>query len=214
MIDISAIRKEYKFKELQEQNVSHDPIVQFRAWLEEAIIAEVNEPTAMNVATVSSDGRPSARILLLKGVDNDQLIFYTNYTSRKGEQLAANPHAAITFFWPELERQVRIEGTITKVAKEESDRYFFSRPKESQVGAIASPQSKVIESRQALEALNRNVAEATKNNTVQRPEHWGGYALSPLYFEFWQGRPGRLHDRVAYFQKEGGKDWNIARLAP
>ena len=213
MSDFSAIRKDYKLKELRKSEVSPNPFLQLQTWLEEAIAAGVNEPTAMNLATVSGNGRPSARIVLLKDLQASALLFYTNYTSRKGNELESNPYAAITFFWPELERQVRIEGKISKVTEDISDRYFLSRPESSRIGALASPQSQVIENRETLEKLEQKVIENLHGQTPQRPQHWGGYRLDPDYYEFWQGRPSRLHDRIAFTLEENA-NWKIQRLAP
>ena len=213
MEEISAIRKEYKLKELRKRDVNHNPFLQFNIWLDEALKAMVNEPTAMNFATVSAQGRPSSRIVLLKGCTEDKLIFYTNYNSRKGTDLSQNPFAALTFFWPELERQVRIEGRIFKVSKELSDDYFKSRPQSSQIGAMASPQSTIIYDRKVLEDLEENITKELNGQQPERPAHWGGYYLSPDYFEFWQGRPSRLHDRIA-FKKSAETAWEIVRLAP
>lgn len=211
--NIAAIRKNYALKSLTEDTVSQDPIVQFRTWMEEALAAEVNEPTAMVLSTANATGRPSARVVLLKDVTTQGFVFFTNYSSRKGSNLHENPFAALTFFWPELERQVRIEGSIQKVAPEVSDAYFNSRPKGSQIGAWASPQSQQISSREELEkadiAYSSEFAEIPE---IPRPPHWGGYCLQPDYIEFWQGRPNRLHDRIV-FQKQG-EAWELKRLAP
>lgn len=212
MSELSAIRKEYKLKELRKSAVQDNPLFQFKTWLEEAIAAKVNEPTAMNLATVGESGRPSARIVLLKDLKEEGLFFYTNYLSRKGIDIENNPFAAITFFWPELERQVRVEGKIRKTTPEISDNYFLSRPENSKIGAIASPQSKVIESREELENTEKAVLRELNGRAPKRPLHWGGYCLYPEYYEFWQGRPSRLHDRIAYTFSEN--QWHIARLAP
>ena len=210
-MNLAAIRKEYKLKELEESNLNCNPFAQFEIWLQEAIEADVNEPTAMNLATVDDEGQPSSRIVLLKGVAADEFRFFTNYESKKGNDLLDNPKAALNFFWPEVERQVRIMGQVHKVSAQVSDEYFFSRPIESQIGAHASPQSATIENRTVLE---QNVENAIKayHGAMLRPDFWGGYALQPHYFEFWQGRPSRLHDRLVY---ELINDcWTIKRIAP
>lgn len=210
---IAAIRKNYAMESLTEASVAQDPITQFKNWMEETIAAEVNEPTAMVLSTVNSSGRPSGRVILLKDVTKDGFIFFTNYSSRKGQDMLENPVASLTFFWPELERQVRVEGTITKVADEMSDAYFHSRPVGSQIGAWASPQSQPINSREELETADKDFTKRFADlDVIPRPEHWGGYILSPDYVEFWQGRPNRLHDRIVYELQN--KQWHLKRLAP
>lgn len=210
-IDLAGIRTDYALKTLDESQADRDPLKQFGVWMVEAIHAQVPEPTAMTLSTVGASGRPAGRIMLLKGVDPQGFVFYTNYQSRKGRELAARPVAALTFMWKELERQVRIEGTVEKVSAAESDEYFATRPLGSRVGAWASPQSEPIASREWLE--RRWSALAVEHGTSPpRPEHWGGFRLAPDYVEFWQGRQSRLHDRVAYTREAGG--WKIARLAP
>jgi len=208
---LAHLRKEYALKTLEEAQVDRDPLKQFGVWMVEAIHAQVPEPTAMTLATVDAHGRPSARVCLLKGVDAHGFVFYTNYESRKGRDLAANPGAAMTFLWKELERQVRIEGLVEKVTAEESDAYFATRPIGSRVGAWASPQSQPIDNRMWLET---RWAELTKKygEHPPRPPHWGGYRVKPDHIEFWQGRLSRLHDRIAYTRL--GNAWEIARLAP
>ncbi len=212
-IDIAAMRKEYIRGGLDESALNTDPIAQFSSWLNEAISAEVHEPTAVVLSTVSSEGAPSSRVVLLKGLDDGALHFYTNYDSRKGRELTQNPHAALLFFWPELERQVRIEGIVERVSPETSTAYFHSRPFESQLGAASSPQSQVISSRQVLDQRFAELAAANAGrSTIDRPENWGGFALTPHTIEFWQGRPSRMHDRIRYRKSEGS--WVVERLAP
>jgi pyridoxamine 5'-phosphate oxidase len=208
---IADLRKDYALRRLDETDVDADPFRQFHAWLKEALEAEVSEPTAMTLATADDEGRPSARIMLLKALDARGFVFYTNYESRKGRQLAARPNAALTFFWKELERQVRIEGAIEKVSAAESDEYFASRPLGSRIGAWASTQSATIASRPWLEARVK-AAEEQYGNNPPRPPHWGGFRVIPGWLEFWQGRQSRLHDRIAYERKAGG--WTISRLSP
>ena len=208
---IAHLRKDYALRRLDETDVDADPFRQFHAWLAEAIEAEVPEPTAMTLATVDDEGSPSARIMLLKALDARGFVFYTNYQSRKGQELTARPRAALTFFWKELERQVRIEGTVEKVSAAESDEYFASRPLGSRIGAWASTQSATIASRPWLEARVK-AAEAQHGDHPPRPPHWGGYRVLPDWLEFWQGRQSRLHDRIAYTREAGG--WKISRLSP
>ncbi|MGL6046071.1 MAG: pyridoxamine 5'-phosphate oxidase [Vogesella sp.] len=211
-LNLADIRLEYSKKELSPDDCLPDAVAQFEVWLNEAIASQVHEPTAMHIATVDDSGRPSARIVLLKGVENSQLVFYTNYLSRKGRQLAANPYIAVTFFWPELERQVRIEGRVAQVAPEVSDAYFASRPYTSRIGAWASEQSTEIDSKTVL--VTRAASFGLKHPlSVPRPPHWGGYAIVPDRIEFWQGRPSRLHDRVLY-TLAGDASWARSRLAP
>jgi pyridoxamine 5'-phosphate oxidase len=209
--ELAHLRKDYALKTLDEKDVDRDPMKQFGVWMVEAIHAQVPEPTAMTLATVDAQGRPSARIVLLKGVDPKGFVFYTNYESRKGRDLAANPVAAIAFLWKELERQVRVEGRIEKVGSDESNAYFETRPLGSRIGAWASPQSRPIESRDWLET---RWAELTDQfgEKPPRPPHWGGYRLMPDCVEFWQGRMSRLHDRIVY--RRGEEGWKIERLAP
>jgi pyridoxamine 5'-phosphate oxidase len=210
-MNLADLRREYARETLDEDQVDRDPLRQFELWMQEALQAELPEPTAMHLATVGEGGRPSGRIVLLKGVDAGGFVFYTNYESRKGRELAANPMAALTFLWKELERQVRIEGRVEKVSAAESDAYFTTRPIPSRIGAWASPQSEAIESRAWLMARIAKMA-LTHGTAPTRPPHWGGYRLVPAHIEFWQGRESRLHDRIAY--SRAGGDWRIARLAP
>ena len=209
---IADLRKSYESAELNEQASQDDPIAQFNKWLKEAIAAQVPEPNAMTLATVGSDLRPSTRVVLIKGFDARGIVWYTNYASRKGQELAGNPYAALQFHWVELERTVRIEGRVEKVSGEESDAYFHSRPLDSRIGAWASPQSEVISSRGVLVA-NAALYGAKFLLQPPRPQHWGGYRLKPDNWQFWQGRRSRLHDRLRYtLQADGG--WLRERLAP
>ena len=210
---ISDIRTEYKKAALSENEVATDPFDQFHQWLDEVLHSEVMEPNAMTLATAGKDGRPSARIVLLKGVDERGFYFYTNYESRKGQQLHQNPHAALVFFWKELERQVRIEGKVFKATAAQSDAYFLSRPEGSQLGAWTSPQSRIISSRAILEERMTAVRERFDKEHLTRPDFWGGYCLAPERVEFWQGRPNRLHDRILFTPNTSG-GWEINRLAP
>jgi len=199
---------------LDEAEVAPVPFAQFERWFDEAVRAAVPEPNAMALATVDTDGRPTARVVLLKGFDERGFVFFTNYASRKGVELAAHPDAALNFFWPELERQVRIEGTVAKVSDAESAEYFASRPRQSQIGAWASPQSEPIANRKSLESRFA-AAEARFSDEVPRPAHWGGYRLRPVMLEFWQGRQSRLHDRIRYRRSPADPArWDIDRLAP
>ena len=210
---IADIRKDYFHKSLDETEVESNPIKQFDCWWKEALEANINEVNAMTVATSSAAGMPSARIMLLKGFSEKGFVFFTNYNSFKGQQLTENPRVCLVFFWKELERQVRITGIIEKTSDVESDAYFQSRPKASQVGAITSPQSQVIESRQWLDDRYKKLTEQSEKIAIQRPVHWGGYLVKPVIIEFWQGRTGRLHDRIQYSLLDDGS-WKIERLAP
>jgi pyridoxamine 5'-phosphate oxidase len=210
---IAALRQEYAAQTLQENEVSPDPVVQFGVWWDQAISSAIVEPNAMTLATASGDGMPSARIVLLKGFSPEGFVFFTNYRSYKGMQLEENPKACLVFFWKELERQVRIVGLVKKIPGAESDAYFHSRPAGSQLGAVASPQSQVIGSREWLDERYAELEGKMKDKEIARPEHWGGYVVQPIIMEFWQGRPGRLHDRLQY-TLQGSGSWKIERLAP
>ena len=207
------LRKEYMQRGLDESNVDADPFRQFAAWFDEARAASPVEPNAMALATVGADGRPSTRMVLLKGADERGFVFYTNYESRKGRELADTPWAALTFFWPEMERQIRIEGRVEPVAAEESDAYFHSRPVGSQLSASASRQSEVIAGREELEQRVAELSAQYQNQEIPRPENWGGFRVIPDAIEFWQGRASRLHDRLRYRLLASG-DWQIERLSP
>jgi pyridoxamine 5'-phosphate oxidase len=209
---IADLRKEYSQASLSESDVCPNPVDQFKLWFEEAVKAAIPEPNAMSLATVGNDGRPSSRIVLVKGFDHEGFTWYTNYASRKGRDLRANQRAALLFHWVELERQVRIEGSVERVSERDSDTYFESRPHGSRIGAIASDQSEKIAGREELEA-RFNLALRQHGEAPQRPAHWGGYRLRPSYVEFWQGRQSRLHDRIAYALEADGT-WRRERLQP
>lgn len=211
MNSIADIRKDYKQKSFLETDAATDPFVQFGTWWQEAIDSQIDEVNAMTLATVTPQGTPDARIVLLKGFDEAGFVFYSNYTSRKGQEMEANPHVALVFFWKELERQVRVEGTIELVSGEQSEAYYHSRPILSQLGAWASRQSEIIPNRQLLEENMEKYKQEFGEN-VPRPPHWGGYLVKPTTIEFWQGRRSRLHDRLKYLKNENG--WQIVRLAP
>ena len=210
-MNLEDLRKSYERAELDEAASDADPLRQFQRWLQEALSAQLPEPNAMTLATVGADGRPSTRVVLIKGCDERGLVWYTNYESRKGRELATHPHAALQFHWVELERVVRIEGRVEKINEEESDQYFHSRPLASRIGAWASPQSEVIASREWLEMSSQKFATQFAQHPP-RPPHWGGYRLIPEQWEFWQGGSARLHDRLQYQWRNG--HWLIQRLAP
>jgi pyridoxamine 5'-phosphate oxidase len=210
---IRNLRKEYAQRTLDESLVLSDPVRQFEGWFQEAIATQVPEANAMFLATCTPDAIPSGRIVLLKGISDGCFLFYTNYLSRKGVELTANPRAALTFFWQELERQVRIEGIVERLSETESFAYFATRPRGSRIGAWASPQSQPLPNRQALEQLFEQTAKRYETtDDIPLPPHWGGFRLIPHYFEFWQGRHSRLHDRIVYEKTSDG--WNIGRIAP
>ena len=210
MENIENLRKDYSIAQLNEENVNPDPFAQFEKWFNEALNAELPEPNAMAVATCSDD-KPSVRIVLLKGFTDRGFIFYTNYNSHKGKSLQNNPNVALTFFWPELQRQIRIEGKAEKISQEKSTEYFHSRPRKSQLGALASPQSQII-TREELQENYDNAEKEYDEKEVHKPEDWGGFLVVPETFEFWQGRRSRLHDRI-FFRKDTGF-WHFVRLAP
>lgn len=213
MKGLAEIRTEYSKASLDVTTVHANPVDQFKQWLNEAVESKIPEPTAMSLATISEGGRPSSRIVLLKGVENECFLFYTNYQSQKGRELEKNTACALLFFWPELERQVRIEGVAVRLDPDTSEAYFQSRPRGSQVGAWASPQSAPIQNREILEQRVKQIEDRFKGkDLLPRPHQWGGYAVEPFEIEFWQGRPNRLHDRILYTRLE--KDWKINRLAP
>jgi pyridoxamine 5'-phosphate oxidase len=210
-MDLTALRRDYRQARLDEADLLAEPLQQFRAWFEQALASGLDEPYAMTLATVSGDQRPAARIVLLRGFDERGLAFFTNFDSRKGHELAAAPHAALLFYWAPLERQVRIEGVVARVPDADSDDYFAKRPRGSCIGAWASPQSQVIPNRDWLRQ-RVDAFDAEHGDTVPRPDNWGGYRLIPDYYEFWQGRESRLHDRLVY--RMDGEAWRTERLAP
>jgi len=211
-ISLSDLRRDYALARLDETDVGPDPVTQFSRWLEEAVAAEALEPSAMTLATADAEGRPDARIVLLKGVDAGGFVFFTDYRSRKGVELAANPRAALVFFWPEVERQVRVVGTVERISREATEAYFRTRPLGSRLGAWASEQSSVIAGRDVLEARLREVEARHAGIEVSAPSYWGGFRLAPAEVEFWQGRASRLHDRIRYRRAADG--WTIERLSP
>ena len=211
-MDASNLRKEYISTDLDKADVDHDPVVQFQVWFENAIDADLHEPNAMILATATTDGKPSARTVLLKGYDERGFVFYTNYEGRKAGELETNPRCALLFYWGELERQVRVEGAVSRISEQESDEYFASRPRGSRLGAWASQQSRVVEGRCSLEQKLHSLQAEYKDREVPRPPFWGGYRVEPEEIEFWQGRESRLHDRLVYRREDGA--WRIERLQP
>lgn len=209
---VADLRKDYRLASLDEKEVAKDPLQQFEHWWKDATSSEIDEPNAMTLATSTPDGHPSARIVLLKSFDADGFVFFTNYESRKGQEMEANPHVSLLFFWRELERQVRIDGIVSKVSAELSNEYFNVRPPGSRISAIVSPQSRVIPHRSFLEEQVTILSEKYVLEAPVRPDYWGGYIVKPVKMEFWQGRSNRLHDRLLYTQENGG--WKISRLAP
>lgn len=212
MTDLYHVRNEFQLYQLDEADVQPDPFHLFDRWLSEAVTSGEPEPTAMSVATVSDEGQPSSRIVLLKSFDTDGLTFFTNFRSRKGTELSANPKVSLLFFWPLTQRQVRVEGMARQVDPAESDRYFLSRPEGSRISSVASPQSQAVASRRELEQIYFDVAN-DRESWATRPTYWGGYSVSPFSIEFWQGRENRLHDRILYAREKEGS-WKISRLAP
>ena len=215
MPDLASLRLDYSAQSLDEYEVDHDPVRQFSLWFDQAVAAQLREPNAMTLATATDAGVPSARIVLLKEFDERGFVFYTNYASQKGRELAANPNAALVFFWNDLERQVRLQGVVEKVTREESEAYFKVRPVKSRYGAAVSPQSSVVPGgRKSLESQMAVLEAEFGDKGPECPEHWGGYRLTPHLIEFWQGRRSRLHDRVLYTRADGTHVWTIERLAP
>ena len=210
---VANFRNEYISDGIDEKDILKDPVMQFEKWFNEAVSDKISEPNVMHLSTVGKNGRPSGRIVLLKGFDEKGFVFYTNYESRKGEELKHNNFASLTFLWLELYRQVRIEGKVVPVSAEESDNYFKSRPKGSQIGALASAQSRILDSRETLEKIAEEIERKYEDEPVPRPENWGGYCLKPDYIEFWQGRANRLHDRILY-TLNNKSEWMIQRLFP
>lgn len=213
-MNVSDVRREYGRAGLSEEDLSADPIEQFRLWLDQAMAADPQEFTAMTLATADGEGRPSARVVLLKGVDERGFVFYTNYESRKGRELLENPRAALVFYWPVLDRQVRVEGRVERTSREESEAYFLSRPPGSRLSAWASPQSRPVPGREELERRVEEAARRFDGGEVPLPDGWGGFRVFPEEIEFWQGRPSRLHDRLRYVRLSGSPGWRIERLAP
>lgn len=212
--DYHQERRQYEFTELSREQLAESPFFQFTDWMDQAMQSKITDPTAMSVATVDTDGQPHSRIVLLKQSDHNGYVFYTHYDSDKGQQIESNAKAALLFFWPEMDRQIRIEGELIKIDKQQSEEYFQSRPRDSQIAAASSVQSSVVKSREILENNYRNYEQKVGEETIHCPEHWGGYRLKPKRFEFWQGRPNRLHDRFVYKLDTETNSWQIERLAP
>jgi pyridoxamine 5'-phosphate oxidase len=212
-MDLASIRRDYEAAALHRRDLDADPIKQFERWLNDAIAAQQIEPTAMTLATATREGRPSARIVLLKGVDAGGFVFFTNYLSQKGREIEANPNVELVFFWDKIERTVRVHGTVTRTSREVSDAYFHQRPKRSQIGAAASHQSEVVADREVLETRFAELEKRYESSDVPTPQHWGGFRVNPETIEFWQGRRSRLHDRFRYRRDAGGA-WAIERIAP
>lgn len=211
--DIAGLRTDYTLQHLDEKTIANYPIVQFETWLKQAIDNAVMEPTAMVLSTVNETGQPSSRVVLLKDIQEESFYFFTNYKSKKGQEITQNPNVSLLFFWPELQRQVRVQGVAEKTDARISDEYFASRPKESRIGAISSPQSRIIKNRKELEdKIIQKQKEFDQEENIQRPEYWGGYRVRAYYIEFWQGGANRLHDRIIFEQKDGG--WEKYRVAP
>lgn len=210
--EIASLRENYTKSGIRDEDLPDRPVRMFARWLEEAIESEANEPNAMSLATVAMDGKPNVRVVLLKGIEEETIQFFTNYTSRKGEELLKTPSAAVAFWWPELERQVRIRGSVEKLSSEENSNYFQSRPRESKIGAWVSRQSSPVKDRETLKNRADKISKQFESEEVPTPDFWGGYSIDIEEIEFWQGRPGRLHDRIVYQKK--GDSWNRNRLQP